>query len=103
MLQATFRAENFIQGNVCYRRAFAVEVGGYDGELAMAEDLDLDVRLLLAGQLPVVCPHISHRHRFHARNVSIGVDAARHNEDLRVIYQKYAPQLNFLGVAAPEA
>ncbi|GAB2865416.1 glycosyltransferase family 2 protein [Hymenobacter ruber] len=101
MLQAIFRAEHFIQGNVCYRRALVDEVGGYDGELKMAEDLDLYVRFLLAGKLPVVCPHISHLHRFHTRNVSIGVDAETHNADLRVIYQKYAKQLKALGVAAP--
>jgi glycosyltransferase involved in cell wall biosynthesis len=101
MLHAIFRAEHFIQGNVCYSRAFVDEVGGYDGELKMAEDLDLYVRFLLAGQLPVVCPHISHLHRFHARNVSIGVDAETHNADLRVIYQKYAKQLKALGVAEP--
>ncbi|MGY3091027.1 glycosyltransferase involved in cell wall biosynthesis [Hymenobacter sp. UYAg731] len=101
MLHAIFRAEHFIQGNVCYRRAFVEEVGGYDGKLAMAEDLDLYVRFLLAGQLPVVCPHLSHLHRFHARNVSIGVDAEKHNADLRVIYQKYAQQLKALGVVEP--
>ena len=67
----------------------------------MAEDLDLYVRFLLAGQLPVLCPHISHLHRFHASNVSIGVDAARHNADLRVIYDKYAPRLAALDVAGP--
>jgi glycosyltransferase involved in cell wall biosynthesis len=101
MLQAIFRAEHFIQGNVCYSRAFVDAVGGYDEELKMAEDLDLYVRFLLAGQLPVVCPHISHLHRFHARNVSIGVDAATHNADLRVIYAKYAAQLQALGIAEP--
>jgi glycosyltransferase involved in cell wall biosynthesis len=101
MLHAIFRAEHFIQGNVCYSRAFADEVGGYDNELKMAEDLDLYVRFLLAGQLPVVCPHISHLHRFHTRNVSIGVDAATHNADLRVIYDKYRPQLQALGIGAP--
>jgi glycosyltransferase involved in cell wall biosynthesis len=101
MLQAIFRAEHFIQGNVCYSRAFVDEVGGYDNEMKMAEDLDLYVRFLLAGQLPVVCPHISHLHRFHTRNVSIGVDAATHNADLRVIYEKYAAQLQALGIEAP--
>ena len=101
MLQAIFRAEHFIQGNVCYQRAFFDEVGGYDTELKMAEDLDLYVRFLLAGQLPVLCPHISHLHRFHARNVSIGVDADKHNADLREIYAKYAAQLQALGVGAP--
>ncbi|WP_460503631.1 glycosyltransferase family protein, partial [Hymenobacter agri] len=101
MLQAIFRAEHFIQGNVCYHRPFFDEVGGYDDVLPMAEDLDLYVRFLLAGQLPVVCPHISHLHRFHARNVSIGVDAAKHNADLQAIYAKYQVRLQQLGVAAP--
>ncbi|GAC1597142.1 MAG: hypothetical protein NVS3B25_21980 [Hymenobacter sp.] len=101
MLQAIFRAEHFLQGNVCFSHAFFDQVGGYDAELAMAEDLDLYVRFLLAGQLPVVCPHISHLHRFHAHNVSIGVDANKHNTDLRTIYRKYRPQLQALGVAEP--
>ncbi|MBO2011715.1 glycosyltransferase family 2 protein [Hymenobacter negativus] len=101
MLQAIFKAEHFIQGNVCYSRAFVDEVGGYDGELKMAEDLDLYVRFLLAGQLPVLCPHISHLHRFHTRNVSIGVDAATHNADLQVIYAKYREHLQKMGIAEP--
>lgn len=101
MLRAIFRAEHFIQGNVCFSRALADQVGGYDGELPMAEDLDLYVRFLLAGQLPVLCPHISHLHRFHARNVSIGVDAAKHNADLQVIYRKYAEPLQALGIDSP--
>jgi len=101
MLRAIFRAEHFIQGNVCFSHAFLEQVGGYDGALPMAEDLDLYVRFLLAGQLPVLCPHISHLHRFHAHNASIGVDAAQHNADLRVIYRKYAPHLQTLGVEEP--
>ena len=101
MLQAIFRAEHFLQGNVCYSHALIGQVGGYDEKLKMAEDLDLYVRFLLAEHLPVVCPHISHLHRFHARNVSIGVDAAKHNADLLVIYQKYSAQLRVLGIAEP--
>ena len=101
MLHAIFRAEHFIQGNVCYSRALFDQVGGYDGELKMAEDLDLYVRFLLAGHLPVVCSHNSHLHRFHDKNVSIGVDAAKHQNDLQVIYDKYATQLAALAVERP--
>ncbi|WP_245897209.1 hypothetical protein [Hymenobacter nivis] len=39
MLQAIFRAEHFLQGNVCYHHALIDEVGRYDEELQMAEDL----------------------------------------------------------------
>jgi len=59
------------------------------------------VRFLLAGHLPVLSPHISHLHRFHTSNVSIGVDADKHGADLRVIYDKYAEQLKALGVERP--
>lgn len=101
MLQAIFRAEHFIQGNVCYSHALFDEVGGYDEILSMAEDLDLYVRFLLAGHLPVICPHVSHLHRFHSKNVSIGVNAEKHNADLRVIYDKYGQQLTMLGIHQP--
>ncbi|GAB2787530.1 glycosyltransferase involved in cell wall biosynthesis [Hymenobacter luteus] len=101
MLRAIFRAEHFIQGNVCYSRELFEEVGGYDEQIEMAEDLDLYVRFLLAGHQPVICPHISHLHRFHTSNVSIGVDADKHGQDLRVIYDKYAAQLRELGIERP--
>ncbi|WP_162303690.1 glycosyltransferase family 2 protein [Hymenobacter sediminis] len=101
MLRAIFRAEHFIQGNVCYSRALFEEVGGYDEQIEMAEDLDLYVRFLLAGHQPVICPHISHLHRFHTSNVSIGVDAGKHGQDLQVIYDKYAEQLQKLGIERP--
>jgi glycosyltransferase involved in cell wall biosynthesis len=101
MLGAIFRAEHFIQGNVCYSRALFDKVGGYDAELPMAEDLDLYVRFLLEGHLPVVSPHINHLHRFHTSNVSIGVDGDKHGEDLRIIYAKYALQLRAAGIAEP--
>lgn len=101
MLRAIFRAEHFIQGNVCYGRALFEQVGGYDEDIEMAEDLDLYVRFLLAGELPVICPHISHLHRFHDSNVSIGVNADKHARDLRVIYDKYAAQLGNMGIERP--
>lgn len=101
MLQAVFRAEHFIQGNVCCSHALFDQVGGYDGELQMAEDLDLYVRFMLAGHLPMVCTHISHLHHFHASNVSIGVNADKHNTALRVTYEKYGAQLEALVIGAP--
>ncbi|UOG72995.1 glycosyltransferase [Hymenobacter tibetensis] len=101
MLKAIFKAEHFIQGNVCYSRSLFEKVGGYDEEIEMAEDLDLYVRFLLAGHLPILSPHISHLHRFHTSNVSIGVDADKHGADLRVIYDKYAEQLQAVGVERP--
>lgn len=101
MLDAIFRAKHFIQGNVCFSHTLFDQVGGYDGQLRMAEDLDLYVRFLLAGHLPVLCSHISHLHRFHDNNVSIGINAVKHLVDLRLIYDKYAAQLLQQGIQRP--
>jgi glycosyltransferase involved in cell wall biosynthesis len=98
MLRAIFRGECFAQGNVCYSKKLFDEVGGYHEKLSMAEDLDLYVRFLLAGQLPGYSPHISHLHRCHNRNISIGVDAAKHHDDLKCIYDRYADKLKALDV-----
>jgi len=103
MLEAIFRAEHFIQGNVCFRKSLLEAVGGYDADMPTAEDLDLYVRFLLAGHLPVVCPHYSHLHRFHANNTSQGIDAAKHNADLCLIYDKYTSQLQAQGIPRPTA
>jgi len=101
MLGAIFRGETFIQGNVCYSKKLFDEVGAYHEKIRMAEDLDLYVRFLIAGHLPVVGSHISHLHRFHTGNISIGVDHKKHNEDLKSIYDRYAEQLQKLGVERP--
>lgn len=101
MLQAIFRAEHFIQGNVCYSHELFDQVGGYDEQLPMAEDLELYVRFLLAGHLPVIAPHISHLHRFHTSNFSVGVDAEKHGNDLRMIYDKHAQKLQAQGIERP--
>ncbi|MBC6989716.1 glycosyltransferase family 2 protein [Hymenobacter sp. BT491] len=101
MLRAIFKAEHFIQGNVCYSHKLFEEVGGYDETLPMAEDLDLYVRFLLAGHQPVISPHISHLHRFHTSNISVGVDADKHGNDLREIYDRYAQELGKQGIERP--
>ncbi len=98
MLAAIFSANHFIQGNVCYRRSLFDRVGGYDPNLAMAEDLDLYVRFLLDGQLPRYVPTVSHLHRMHRSNVSKGVNADHYNDDMTRLYEKYEGPLQRLGV-----
>lgn len=102
MLGAIFRGEHFIQGNVCYSAKLFNEVKGYDETLKMAEDLDLYIRFLMAGHLPVVSRHISHLHRFHTSNISHGTDMAKHKVHIQEIYDKYAMELENLGVKRPE-
>ncbi|NOK15446.1 glycosyltransferase family 2 protein [Corallococcus carmarthensis] len=103
MLTSIFRAEHFLQGNVCFHRSLFDEVGGYDETLGMAEDLDLYVRFLLGGHLPLRGAHLSHLHRVHPGNLSRGVDARRHHTDLVRLYQRHAPRMVALGVPPPAA
>lgn len=98
MLQAIFSASHFIQGNVCYRRSLFDRVGGYDGDLSMAEDLDLYVRFLLDGQMPHYVPMVSHLHRMHRSNLSKAVDKHHYNDDMTRLYEKYERELVRQGV-----
>lgn len=99
MLQAVFRSRHFIQGNVCFQKSLFDEVGGYDETLDMAEDLELYVRFLLHGALPLALPFASHLHRMHGDNFSKGVDAGHHFKDLRKMYAAHEPKLQKLAVA----
>ncbi|RYZ40046.1 MAG: glycosyltransferase [Myxococcaceae bacterium] len=101
MLTSIFQARHFLQGNVCFHQGLIQEVGGYDETLEMAEDLDLYVRFLLAGHLPWRGTHLSHLHRVHEGNISRGVDARTHHEDLERLYRRHAPRLEALGVPTP--
>lgn len=98
MLKEIFKGNCFAQGNVCFSKKIFDEPGGYHEKLKMAEDLDLYVRFLLAGHLPGYSSHISHLHRCHAKNISIGVDAEKHRDDLETIYERYEDKLKALGV-----
>ena len=98
MLQAIFSSQHFIQGNVCFQKSLFEEVGGYDESLSMAEDLDLYVRFLMKGALPIALPFASHLHRTHGANISKGVDAEKHFGDLRQMYDRHEPHLQKLHV-----
>ena len=98
MLQAIFDSDHFIQGNVCFSKKLYDEVGGYDEAVGMAEDLDLYVRFLIHGHLNVYLPMISHLHRMHTANFSIGCDKNKHHSDLTDIYRRNETKLKGMGV-----
>lgn len=85
-------------GNVCFSKKLYDEVGGYDESVGMAEDLDLYVRFLLHGHLNVYLPIISHLHRMHTSNFSIGCDTNKHHSDLKDIYQRNESKFKILGI-----
>lgn len=99
MLQAIFKGQHFLQGNVFVKREVFVEVGGYDDTLHMAEDLDLYIRLALAGYLPHYSTFMSHLHRSHVSNISKDVTVAKHLVDVNSLKHKYSSELAALGIA----
>lgn len=98
ILSAIFSSTHFIQHNVVYKRALWERAGRYDETLTMAEDLDLYIRFLLGGHMPKYVPYISHFHRFHAGNASIGIDAERHKKDVILLAAKYHDKLIERGI-----
>ncbi len=88
----------FSSGNVCFSRKLYDEVGGYDESVGMAEDLDLYVRFLIHGHLNVYLPIVSHLHRMHTANFSIGCDRDKHHSDLTDIYRRNEPRLQSMGI-----
>ncbi len=99
ILSAIFSNTHFIQHNVVYKRKLWEKVGRYNETLSMAEDLDLYIRFLLAGEMPKYIPYISHFHRFHAQNASMRVDSERHKRDLARLYDTYREKLVRRGIA----
>ena len=88
---------SFLLGNVCFSKNLYDEVGGYDESVGMAEDLDLYVRFLIHGHLNVYLPIISHLHRMHTANFSIGCDRDKHHSDLKDIYGRNEEKLKVMG------
>lgn len=89
MLASMFAGKHFIQHNVMYYKDLHFEVGGYDEEIGMAEDLDLFVRFLLKGEMPLYIPTVSHLHRYHETNLSIGQGGEKHMKNLEILKKKY--------------
>lgn len=88
-LQAIFNGRHFIQHNVMYSKSLYNDVGGYDENIEVFPDLDLFVRFLLKGHLPYYSPIISHLHRFHESNRSIGHDGDQHLKNIDYLKTKY--------------
>lgn len=88
LLDAVLKGEHFMQGNVLFKKELFEAVGGFDRTLTMAEDLDLYTRFLSAGHMPKYVPFISHLHRFHCTNLSVGETLAKHKERMSTWVKK---------------
>ncbi|WP_449432988.1 glycosyltransferase family 2 protein [Pseudomonas putida] len=95
MLQAIFKGEHFIESNTFFKREIFFEVGGFDEDLHMSEDLDLYIRFVLAGYLPVYKGFVSHLHRVHPGNITNGVTLLDHLVNIEGLRRKYQRELRY--------
>ena len=89
ILATIFEGNHFIQGNVCFKKEIFMKVGGFDESMHMGEDIDLYVRFLLQGSMPMYVPFQSHLHRFHTSNLSKDITRANHNAFASSLKEKY--------------
>lgn len=89
MLSAIWKGEHFLQGNVFFKKTLFEKVGGFDENIKMAEDLDLYIRFLLAGEMPGFSSFISHFHRYHEDNLSLGITLKDHKKTVEELRKKY--------------
>ena len=89
LLYSVFNGDHFYQHSIMCERALFREVGGYDPEICIGEDLDLCVRFVMAGCMPTHLPLISHIHRQHGTNMTANFGRKDHLENMRSHYAKH--------------
>lgn len=95
LLLAIFTGGHYFQQNSFYLTEKVLRAGGFNEDMKMAEDLDLAVKLVLGGLLPVHLPGPLYIHRIHRGNISAQhtTDPKLHLVNLREIYQRYKTDL----------
>jgi len=90
-LYSMYTGRHFFQQNSLYLKRILEEAGGFDSQLAMAEDFDLATRLLLAGHLPKHVRGPLYMHRYHTQNLSQEhlADPRHHWKDVANLYRKH--------------
>ena len=89
MIDAIFKGEHFMQYCFMMKKSVFIEAGMCDPKLKMAQDIDLCLRVLMKGYMPVRCDFISHLHRFHESNMSNGSTMETHMKDMAMLKKKY--------------
>lgn len=94
-LYSIFKGDHFYQHSFMLTKRLWQQVGGYDEAITYGEDLDLCIRLILAGHLPIYLPITTHIHRNHGKNLTACYD--EHPSlclaELQAHYHKYMHQL----------
>lgn len=69
-LYSIFKGDHFYQHSFMFTKRLWHQVGGYDEAITYGEDLDLCIRFILAGHLPIHLPITTHMHRNHGKNLT---------------------------------
>lgn len=69
-LYSIFKGDHFYQHSFMFTKRLWHQVGGYDEAITYGEDLDLCIRFILAGHLPIHLPITTHMHREHGKNLT---------------------------------
>jgi glycosyltransferase involved in cell wall biosynthesis len=89
MLSSIFSGQHFMQHSALFPKSLFQNVGGYDPDIRMAEDLDLFIRFIKSGKLPLYVPVTTHLHRTHDNNLSKEVTSIKHMQDLVLLAEKH--------------
>ncbi len=93
-LYSIFKGDHFYQHSFMLTKRLWQQVDGYDEAITYGEDLDLLIRFILAGHLPIHLPITTHIHRNHGKNLSACYE---HRSiwlaERRAHYHKYMHQL----------
>ncbi len=95
-LYSIFKGDHFYQHSFMFTKRLWNQVGGYDEAITYGEDLDLCIRFILAGHLPIHLPITTHMHREHGKNLSACYEyRSVWLAEKRAHYHKYMLQLFF--------
>lgn len=94
-LYSIFKGDHFYQHSFMLTKRLWQQVGGYDEAITYGEDLDLCIRFILAGHLPIHLPITTHVHRNHGKNLTACYDDCPSLclAELQAHYHKYMHQL----------
>ncbi len=95
LLTSMYCGQHFFQQNNFFLKRILDEVNGFTEGLDMAEDFDLATRLLIKGDFPSYLKGPLYVHRLHSHNASQAhvLNPNKHRQDISLLYQKYATQI----------
>jgi glycosyltransferase involved in cell wall biosynthesis len=96
ILYSLFKLERYFQHSFIFRQDLFEKVGGYDPEIIYGEDLDLVVRFLIDGKIPLHLRHTALVKRSHSGSLTNNHTYTRSVAEYKNHYHKHRTALNKL-------